>query len=883
MKTVWAVWIGLVLLFWVGPAAAQTTKCKTDAQCKASGGVCTDGTCQCAGGKVECNGKCRDLTRDPGHCGACGTRCTSQDNTFVKGNTCSAGTCVFACKKGFGDCTDKAGCETDLDSEENCGGCGLVCGAGKKCNRGACACSGGKTDCGGVCLDLQGDDANCGACGNTCEGGKSCQKGRCKCPSGQEDCSGVCRDLNKDPASCGSCANDCASHANAGSSSTCKSGKCAYSCDPQWGDCGGTKGCETSLVTDSDCGACGVTCKGGKTCDGGTCACPAGQTDCNGTCKTLDGDAFNCGACGNACKGGMVCQSGGCACPSGSDDCDGVCKDLAKDADNCGQCGSDCSRHPHVAKGDRCQAGTCAYGCDPGWGDCSGSPGCETDLTTTNDCGACGVTCSGGMVCGKGKCECPSGQSDCSGVCYDLDKDDTNCGVCGRVCKGGKVCEQGRCGCPEGQSDCDGTCKNLDDDAENCGKCAKACRGGKLCASGDCQCAKDETECAGVCKNLQQDPDNCGTCGKLCAADEHVASSGSRCGRGLCEYLCESEWGDCQGDKAGCETPVNTEADCGACGITCTGGKTCQSNSCQCKANETDCSGTCRDLAYDSDHCGACGSECQPGFQCEEGGCVMSAYIYVHEGSFGMGSPAGEIGRTSSENAFDVRITRSFLLKGSEVNQAEWTLLMGNNPSLHQGDELPVENVSWYDALAYCNALSASESFTQCYDLSGCSGTPGAGNYTCRSSMALLAGCTGYRLPTEAEWEYAARAGASSATPAGDLATTGCEEDKNLRSIAWYCGNAGSETHPSRKKAPNEWGFFDTHGNVSEWVWDGLGAYPVGTVDDPVATSEGAGRVFRGGSWMTSAEHVRSASRGYGAPNMTSGAVGLRPARTYTK
>ena len=198
---------------------------------------------------------------------------------------------------------------------------------------------------------------------------------------------------------------------------------------------------------------------------------------------------------------------------------------------------------------------------------------------------------------------------------------------------------------------------------------------------------------------------------------------------------------------------------------------------------------------------------------------------------------------------------------------------MGNNPSAYSdcGENCPVERVSWWDAVAYVNALSAREGLEQCYDLRGCSGVPGDGEYECSSVSFAGLSCEGYRLPTEAEWEYAVRAGTRGARYA------------SLDDIAWYNDNRpGSGTQPVRGRRANGWGLYDMVGNVREWCHDWRGPYEGGIQVDPVGPEAGSNRVVRGCSWSFSARGCRAANRSNGAPSERSGDVGLRPARSLS-
>ena len=251
---------------------------------------------------------------------------------------------------------------------------------------------------------------------------------------------------------------------------------------------------------------------------------------------------------------------------------------------------------------------------------------------------------------------------------------------------------------------------------------------------------------------------------------------------------------------------------------------------------------------------------------------AVPGFVRIEPGTFTMGSPDGEPGCVDNETQHAVTLTGAFLLQATEVPQGEYATLMGTNPSRFAdcGAECPVESVSWYDAVAYANALSASEGLAPCYDASG-HVVGGATVYE----------CVGYRLPTESEWEYAARAGSTTATYGGDLDgdTRSCDAQPSLDSIAWYCGNAGGETRPVGGKAPNAWGLYDMLGNVRERTSDWYDDYP-GAETDPVGPSTGSYRVVRGGHWNNSAGSARAACRGIDGPDDRSSTGGFRLARS---
>ena len=214
-------------------------------------------------------------------------------------------------------------------------------------------------------------------------------------------------------------------------------------------------------------------------------------------------------------------------------------------------------------------------------------------------------------------------------------------------------------------------------------------------------------------------------------------------------------------------------------------------------------------------------------------------FKWIPAGSFVMGSPQGEEGRFAAEVQHGVRISEGFWMGKYEVTQEEWKLVMGANPSYFSTcPRCPVEQVSWNGVQSFIRELNGRESGR------------------------------GYRLPTEAEWEYAARAGTTGARHGG------------LDETAWYDGNSGDRTHPVGRKRANGWGLHDMLGNVWEWTWDWYGRYPTGSVADPEGPSTGSSRVGRGGGWDRFARFVRSAGRGGGSPGGRDDGVGFRLVRT---
>ena len=211
----------------------------------------------------------------------------------------------------------------------------------------------------------------------------------------------------------------------------------------------------------------------------------------------------------------------------------------------------------------------------------------------------------------------------------------------------------------------------------------------------------------------------------------------------------------------------------------------------------------------------------------------------IEPGTFQMGSTNGD---ADEKPVTQVTLTKAYWLGKTEVTQAQWSALMGSNPSHFKGDDRPVEKVSWDEAMEYCRKLTARE----------------------RTADRLPAGYV-YTLPTEAQWEYACRSGTT-----GDYAG-------NLDSIGWFDDNSGHTTHAVGKKQANAWGLSDMHGNVWEWCADWYQEHlPGGSVTDPTSAVSGTYRVLRGGSWGGDATLCRSAVRGGGGPGYRDNNLGFR-------
>ena len=221
------------------------------------------------------------------------------------------------------------------------------------------------------------------------------------------------------------------------------------------------------------------------------------------------------------------------------------------------------------------------------------------------------------------------------------------------------------------------------------------------------------------------------------------------------------------------------------------------------------------------------------------GGGVKMDFVLIKAGSFQMGS---ERGYSDEKPVHEVTITKPFYMGVYELSQAQWKALMGDNPANFKGDDLPVEQVSWEDCQKFLAKLKEKA---------------GQG-MTCR-------------LPTEAEWEYACRAGSTAAYCFGD-------DEGGLGEYAWYTANSDTKTHPVGQKKPNAWGLYDMHGNVWEWCADRYDYWYYGEspAEDPKGPAAADSRVVRGGAWLNDSVDARSASRIGNSPSFRYRTLGCR-------
>ena len=231
--------------------------------------------------------------------------------------------------------------------------------------------------------------------------------------------------------------------------------------------------------------------------------------------------------------------------------------------------------------------------------------------------------------------------------------------------------------------------------------------------------------------------------------------------------------------------------------------------------------------------------------------------IWIEPGTFIMGSPEDELGRYDDEVQHEVTLTRGYWLGKYAVTQAQYEVVMESNPSWYKGADLPVEQVTWDEAKEFCEKLTAIE----------------------KAAGRLPQGYE-YSLPTEAQWEYACRAGTTTALNSGKNLTS-ATECPNVDEVGWYKYNSDNVTHPIGQKKPNAWGLYDMHGDIWEWCLDCYGDYPASSVTDPVVSSgDESIRIIRGGSWYYDAKYCRSAYRGSNYPSSADRDGGFRLALT---
>ena len=249
--------------------------------------------------------------------------------------------------------------------------------------------------------------------------------------------------------------------------------------------------------------------------------------------------------------------------------------------------------------------------------------------------------------------------------------------------------------------------------------------------------------------------------------------------------------------------------------------------------------------------------------------------VSIPAGSFTMGSPSDESEHDSGEGPQRTVNISAFEMSETEVTEKQFEDVMGWNDCYYErGDNYPVERVTWFDCVSFCNKLSEADGYTKCYTMTNMGHD---GDHITSAEVSCDFDANGYRLPTEAEWEYACRAGTTTRFYTGD-------SDSDLGPAGWYYGNSGLQKRDVGEKQVNGFGLYDMHGNVWEWCWDWYSSGYYGSRpdpdSDPTGASSGSERVLRGGGWFSLAQNCRSANRYGGLPAYRISEYGFRVARS---
>ena len=807
-------------------------KCKTNCTLDKSG--CENITC--GNGKIEPGEDCEGTDLNQQNCGKQG---------FTAGNLACAKNCIF----------DKSGCykcgDGSIDSGEECDGknlgsatCKLNFDDGQIACKSNCTldtsgcykCGDGKVNTGEQCDGVAFNNKDCisegffaGAlkCTSSCtldtSGCTNCGNG--KIDSG-EDCDGLALGgkgcttfkFHKGTLKCDSkCKFD---------TSDCKFNKCGDGTVDPGEECDGTNLNKTRCIDKKFVGgelACLANCKF----DYNKCY-RCGDGIINGG-ETCDGKALNNKGC-TTISGSYTYHSGTLACSS---DCNSY------DTSGCNRCGDGALNGSEKCDGTKFATGTSCtdLGYDGGQIKCKSD--CSLDPSPCYKCGdgtvggseKCDGTALNGNTCQKAGYH--AGNIKCSTTCT-LDLSD--CHDCGD----GKI---------DSGEQCDGTALN----GKTCVLLGEGYYSGQLACNTNCKF--DRSGCTKVgCGNGTLDSgeecDKTALGGKTCVNINKGYNGGSL----ACTAACKLDTDSCTycGDGK-----IDSGEECDGAAL---GGKSCA----------------------DSFHHGgtlACDASCK----LDKTRCIDHKWITVKAGTFSMGATTTSPCYSVTEQQHSVTLTSDFEISNTEVTQGQYKTLMSASPAYFSscGSSCPVEQVSWHQAAAYCNALSSGKGLGPCYS---CSGSGASTSCTVNASYAgkSIYECPGYRLPTEAEWEYAYRAGSTTDLHNANISSANCQgTDANAGLIAWYNKNSSSKTHAVGSKVPNLWGLYDMAGNVWEWCHDWYATY-LGTsaVTDPFGATSATERVKRSGAYDGKVEALRAAQRYKSSPATANGQLGFRCART---
>ena len=549
------------------------------------------------------------------------------------------------------------------------------------------------------------------------------------------------------------------------------------------------------------------------------------------------------------------------------EDTDGA--DAGVDADSNCELDDDCDEHGSICENSAC----IPWRCEPLATRCVGDTAqrCDARGARWEHVVDCAIGCSEG-VCDRPACElsnngveiCDGLDNDCNGT-----RDDNACPVLPNttpICLGEEGCTHF---CQPGWF-------NVDDDMASNG-CEAGCVDSSHCP---------ETH---FCEDGSCIPDRCDQGVERCMSDSvHVRCTAD----GREELRSECFFGCVQN---ACVVECSEDSECGP-------DRQCRDGLCvvpsQCVVGTTVCGGgvvsRCDSTDGEFTDIGECACGCN-GDACRI--CPDQNLVAITPAAFEMGVADREACAyqmwTSEYPQLEVLLTRPYSIAPFETTQREWLSVFADNPSHRRGSSLPVNNVSPYEAMEYANRLSLLRGFSACYELHGCApgSRPGArdtdNEFECDSRTVIapsedLTLCTGFRLPTEAEWEFAYRAGTTDGTYAGDLTSCLCGDIPGLNAISWFCGNA-EQLQSVGGRQPNGWDLYDMAGNVEEFCHDYFRSTPPAVNLDPTGAAFGGGVVARGGSYLSAAYFHRAAARTGFQVNGVHPGYGFRIAQSTTE